>query len=146
MKAKYDLTCVYITHDLGVVANIADRIAVMYAGDIIEIGTCEEVFYDPKHPYTWALLSSLPQLGAKGEPLYSIRGTPPSLFAAVKGDAFAPRNPLALNIDFTEQPPYFKVSDTHKARTWLLDERAPAMEPPDAVKRLAAIGRGGAEA
>ena len=93
---------------LGVVANVADRIAVMYAGDIVEIGTCEEVFYDPRHPYTWALLSSLPQLGVKGEPLFSIQGTPPNLFHEVKGDAFAPRNPQALKIDFVERPPYLR--------------------------------------
>lgn len=125
MQKKYNLTTIYITHDLGVVANVADRIAVMYAGDIVELGTCEEVFYDPRHPYTWALLSSLPQLGIKGEALYSISGTPPNLFQEVKGDAFAPRNPKALKIDFEVRPPYFEVSPTHKARTWLLDPRRP---------------------
>ncbi len=140
LKQKYDLTTVYITHDLGVVANVADRIAVMYAGDIVEIGLCEEVFYQPKHPYTWALLSSLPQLGVKGEPLYSIHGTPPNLFNEVKGDAFAPRNPQALKIDFVKRPPYFEVSPTHKARTWLLDPRAPKIEPPEAVRKLASEG------
>ncbi len=143
LKAKYNLTTVYITHDLGVVANVADRIAVMYAGDIIEIGTCDEVFYDPKHPYTWALLSSLPQLGEKGENLYSIKGTPPNLFAEVKGDAFAPRNPQALKIDFVKRPPYFEVSPTHKAKTWLLDPRAPKIEPPESVRKLAAEGVSG---
>ena len=121
LKQKFDLTTIYITHDLGVVANVADRIAVMYAGDIVEIGKSEEVFYDPKHPYTWALLSSLPQLGKKGEDLYSIKGTPPNLFYEVKGDAFAARNPQALKIDFEERPPYFDVTETHKARTCLLD-------------------------
>ena len=140
LKEKYNLTTVYITHDLGVVANVADRIAVMYAGDIVEIGLCEEVFYDSKHPYTWALLSSLPQLGVKGEPLYSIHGTPPNLFNEVKGDAFAPRNPQALKIDFVKRPPYFQVSPTHKARTWLLDPRAPKIEPPEAVRKLATEG------
>ena len=145
LKEKYELTTVYITHDLGVVANVADRIAVMYAGDIVEIGTCEEVFYDPKHPYTWALLSSLPQLGVKGEPLYSIHGTPPNLFYEVKGDAFAPRNPQALKIDFEKRPPYFEVSLTHKARTWLLDPRAPKIEPPEAVRKLATEGVKGYE-
>ena len=140
LKEKYELTTVYITHDLGVVANVADRIAVMYAGDIVEIGLCEEVFYQPKHPYTWALLSSLPQLGVKGEPLYSIHGTPPNLFYEVKGDAFAPRNPKALKIDFVKLPPYFDVSPTHKARTWLLDPRAPKIDPPESVQRLAAEG------
>ena len=140
LTEKYQLTCVYITHDLGVVANVADRIAVMYAGDIVEIGLCEEIFYQPKHPYTWALLSSLPQLGVKGEPLYSIHGTPPNLFYEVKGDAFAPRNPRALKIDFEKRPPYFDVSPTHRARTWLLDPRAPKIDPPEAVQILAKEG------
>ena len=145
LKDKYELTTIYITHDLGVVANVADRIAVMYAGDIIELGQCEEVFYDPKHPYTWALLSSLPQLGVKGEMLYSIHGTPPNLFYEIKGDAFAPRNPNALKIDFEKRPPYFDVSPTHKARTWLLDPRAPKIEPPEAVRKLATEGVKGYE-
>ncbi len=136
LQKKYQLTIIYITHDLGVVANVADRIAVMYAGDIIELGLSEEVFFDPKHPYTWALLSSLPQLGIKGEALYSIKGTPPNLFKEIKGDAFAPRNPKALKIDFVERPPYFQVSPTHKARTWLLDPRAPKVEPPSIIKTL----------
>lgn len=136
IQAKYNLTIVYITHDLGVVAKVADRIAVMYAGDLVEIGTAEEVFYNPQHPYTWALLSSLPQLGVKGQPLYSIKGTPPNLFNEIKGDAFAPRNPKALKIDFVERPPYFEVSPTHKAKTWLLDPRAPKIEPPELIKSL----------
>ena len=136
MKEKYQLTTIYITHDLGVVANVADRIAVMYAGDIVEVGTCDEVFYNPQHPYTWALLSSLPQLGVKGEALYSIKGTPPNLFQKIRGDAFAPRNPYALDIDFEHRPPYFDVSPTHKARTWLLDPRAPKIEPPEQIKNI----------
>ena len=136
MQKKYDLTTIYITHDLGVVANVADRIAVMYAGDIVELGTCDEVFYDPRHPCTWALLSSLPQLGTKDEPLYSIQGTPPNLFHEVKGDAFAPRNPKALKIDFVERPPFFEVTPTHYARTWLMDPRAPKVEPPEHVRIL----------
>ena len=140
LQKKYDLTTIYITHDLGVVANVADRVAVMYAGDIVEIGGCEEVFYDARHPYTWALLSSLPQLGVKGEPLYSIAGTPPNLFHEVRGDAFAPRNPHALKIDFVERPPYFDVSPTHKARTWLLDPRAPKVDPPEHIKHLKEMG------
>ena len=144
LKKKYELTTIYITHDLGVVANVADRIAVMYAGDIVEIGTCEEVFYDPKHPYTWALLSSLPQLGAKGEELYAIKGTPPNLFRPIRGDAFAARNPQALKIDFEHRPPYFSVSETHKARTWLLDPRAPKIEPPEIIRNIRNIRRGGA--
>jgi oligopeptide/dipeptide ABC transporter, ATP-binding protein, C-terminal domain len=136
LKDKYDLTTIYITHDLGVVANVADRIAVMYAGDIVEIGKCEEVFYNPRHPYTWALLSSLPQLGVKGENLYSIKGAPPNLFTHIEGDAFAPRNPRALKIDFVKRPPYFDVSPTHKARTWLLDPRAPRVDPPEIIRNL----------
>ncbi len=136
LQKKYHLTIIYITHDLGVVANVADRIAVMYAGDIIEIGLSEEVFFDPKHPYTWALLSSLPQLGIKGEALYSIKGTPPNLFKEIKGDAFAPRNPYALKIDFEKRPPYFEVTPTHKARTWLLDPRAPKVKPPLLIQKM----------
>ena len=136
MRAKYDLTIVLITHDLGVVANIADRVAVMYAGDIVEIGTADEIYYDPRHPYTWALLSSMPQMGVKGEDLFNIVGTPPNLFVEIRGDAFAPRNPQSLKIDFVKRPPYFTVSPTHKAKTWLLDPRAPKIEPPAAVKML----------
>ncbi len=134
--AKYNLTTVYITHDLGVVAHVADRIAVMYAGDIVEVGTAEEVFYQPQHPYTWALLSSLPQLGVKGEKLYSIRGTPPNLFHKVRGDAFAPRSDYALNIDYMERPPYFDVSPTHRVRSWLHDPRAPRAVPPPVLSRI----------
>ena len=110
----------------------------MYAGQIIETGTSEEVFYDCRHPYTWALLSSLPQLGIKGQPLYSIYGTPPNLFNLIEGDAFAPRNPKALKIDFVEQPPMFEGSPTHRAATWLLDPLAPAMEPPVAIQAMRA--------
>ena len=137
LQKKYQLTTIYITHDLGVVANVADRIAVMYAGDLVEIASCDELFYDPRHPYTWALLSSLPQLGVRGEDLFSIEGTPPSLHQEIHGDAFAPRNPYALNIDFIERPPFFEVSPTHKARTWLLDPRAPKVDPPEYVRKLA---------
>ena len=136
MQKKYDLTTIYITHDLGVVANVADRIDVMYAGDIVELGTCDEVFYDPRHPYTWALLSSLPQLGTKDEPLYSIQGTPPNLFHEVKGDALASPISLSMNIDFVERPPFFEVTPTHYARTWLMDPRAPKVEPPEHVRIL----------
>ena len=140
LKEKYHLTIIFITHDLGVVANIADRVAVMYAGDIVELGLVDEIFYEPKHPYTWALLSSLPQLGQRGEDLYAIRGTPPNLFKEVQGDAFAPRNPQALVIDKLEQPPYFELSPTHKARTWLLDPRAPKLEPPAVIAKLRELG------
>lgn len=142
LQQKYSLTIIYITHDLGVVANVADRIAVMYAGDIVEIGMAEEVFYNPLHPYTWALLSSLPQLGVKGQPLYAIKGTPPNLYNEIVGDAFAPRNPMALNIDYVERPPYFELSPTHKAKTWLLDPRAPVIEPPDSIKNMCKRCRG----
>jgi len=140
LKDKYNLTIVYITHDLGVVAAVADRVAVMYAGDIVEVGGVREVFYNPQHPYTWALLSSLPQLGVKGEKLFTIKGTPPNLFYEVSGDAFAPRNQNALRIDFLERPPYFAVegSKTHKARTWLLDPRSPRIEPPPVIKSIGA--------
>ena len=137
LQKKLNLTTIYITHDLGVVANVADRIAVMYAGDIIEVGGVNEIFYDPRHPYTWALLSSLPQLGIKGEDLYSIVGTPPNLQMEIKGDAFAPRNPYARNIDFVERPPFFDGTPTQKVRTWLMGRPAPKVEPPEAVKRLA---------
>lgn len=139
LKKKYDLTTIYITHDLGVVANVADRIAVMYAGDIVEIGTSEEVFYNPQHPYTWALLSSLPQLGEKGKELFSIKGTPPNLFLPIRGDAFASRNPFALDIDFLHRPPYFEITKTHKARTWLLDKRAPKIKPPEIIRNIRSI-------
>lgn len=142
LREKYRLSIILITHDLGVVANIADRVAVMYAGDIIEIGTCEEIFYDARHPYTWALLSSLPQIGVKGTDLFSIPGTPPNLFTEIQGDAFAPRNPQALKIDFIERPPYFTVSETHKAKTWLLDPRAPKVEPPAVMEKIRNGGLG----
>ena len=136
LQKELGFTVVFITHDLGVVANVADRVAVMYAGQIVEYGMAEEVFYDPRHPYTWALLSSLPQLGEKGEDLYAITGTPPSLFEKVIGDAFAPRNPYAMQIDFEEEPPIFMVSKTHFAKTWLLDPRAPKVEKPKPLQNL----------
>lgn len=136
LAEEYKFTTIYITHDLGVVANVADYVAVMYAGQIIEYGTVEDIFYDSKHPYTWGLLSSLPQLGLKGEELFAIRGTPPSLFEEVKGDAFAPRSNYSLKIDFEKEPPIFKVSDTHWAKTWLLDSRAPKIEPPAVISTL----------
>ncbi len=132
IKKERDLSCIFITHDLGVVANMADRVAVMYAGKIVEYGTSEEIFYDPKHPYTWALLSSIPDIDSK-ERLESIPGTPPNMIYPPKGDAFAQRNKYALNIDFKEQPPMFKVSDTHYAATWLLHENAPKVKMPKIV-------------
>lgn len=136
LQAEYHMSVIYITHDLGVVANVADRVAVMYAGQIVEVGKVDEIFYDARHPYTWALLSALPQLGVKGEPLPTIDGTPPNLFNTIKGDAFAPRNRQALAIDFEEEPPYFDISETHKAKTWYLDPRAPKIEPPKSVQQL----------
>lgn len=136
LQKEYKFTTIYITHDLGVVANVADRVGVMYGGQIVEYGTVEEIFYDPHHPYTWALLSSLPQLGVKGEDLFYITGTPPSLYNKIKGDAFAPRNIYALKIDFEEEPPFFKISDTHYAKTWLLDPRAPKVEKPEVIQNL----------
>ncbi len=136
LQKELGFTTIYITHDLGVVANVADRVGVMYGGQIIEYGTVNEIFYDPQHPYTWALLSALPQLGVKGEDLYYITGTPPSLYNEIKGDAFAPRNPKALKVDFAKEPPFFQVSDTHFAKTWLLDPRAPKVEKPAAIQNL----------
>lgn len=136
LQAEYHMSVIYITHDLGVVANVADRVAVMYAGQIVEVGKVDEIFYDARHPYTWALLSALPQLGVKGEALPTIDGTPPNLFNKIKGDAFAPRNRQALAIDFEEEPSYFEVSETHKAKTWYLDPRAPKIEPPKSVQQL----------
>ena len=134
LQKEYSYTIVFITHDLGVVANIADRVAVLYAGQIVELGTVEDIFYDPRHPYTWALLSSLPQLAQKNTKLYSITGTPPSLYNKITGDAFAPRNPYCMKIDTLAEPPMFRVSDTHWAKTWLLDPRAPQIEKPEAIR------------
>lgn len=141
LQKEYGFTTIYITHDLGVVANVADRVAVMYAGQIIEYGTVREIFYDPRHPYTWALISSLPTLAEKNMPLYAIPGTPPTLFNEIKGDAFAPRNKYALKIDFEEEPPFYQISETHFAKTWLLDPLAPEAEPPEAVKTMRARGK-----
>ena len=137
LQKNLGMTIIYITHDLGVVANVEDRVAVMYAGQIVEIGMAEEIFYDAWHPYTWALLSALPQLGIKGEKLPTIDGTPPNLFNKITGDAFAPRNRQALAIDFKKEPPFFDVSPTHKAKTWYLDPRAPKVTQPESIKRLA---------
>lgn len=133
VKKERNLTVIFITHDLGVVANMADRVAVMYAGKIVEIGTAEDVFYAPAHPYTWALLSSMPDLDTKDK-LEAIPGTPPNMIYPPKGDAFAERNKYALEIDFEEEPPMFKISDTHYAATWLLHPSAPEVEPPKQVK------------
>ena len=136
LQKELGFTTVYITHDLGVVANVAERVAVLYGGQIVEIGTVEEIFYEPKHPYTWALLSSLPQLCEKGTDLFSIPGTPPSLYNKIVGDAFAPRSQYAMAIDLVEEPPMFQVSPTHFAKTWLLDPRAPKTEAPANIQNL----------
>ena len=133
LQKEYNYTIVFITHDLGVVANVAERVAVLYAGQIVELGTVEDVFYDPRHPYTWALLSSLPQLAQRNMKLYSITGTPPSLYNKIVGDAFAPRNPYCMKIDTLAEPPMFRISDTHYAKTWLLDPRAPKIEKPEII-------------
>ena len=132
IKRDRNLSIIFITHNLGVVANMADDIAVMYAGKIVEFGTVDDIFYDPKHPYTWALLSSMPDLETK-EKLDAIPGTPPNMIIPPKGDAFALRNKYALKIDFEEEPPFFKISDTHYAATWLLAPKAPKVEPPKIV-------------
>ena len=136
LQRDLGFTTVYITHDLGVVANVAERVAVLYGGQIVEIGSVEEIFYDPRHPYTWALLSSLPQLSERGTDLFSIPGTPPSLYNKIVGDAFAPRSKYALAIDMVEEPPMFQVSPTHFAKTWLLDPRAPKTEAPENIQNL----------
>lgn len=136
LQQKIDTSIIFITHDLGVVANIADRVAVMYGGQMIERGEIDEIFYDPQHPYTWGLLSSMPDLETGNDiELTAIPGTPPDLLHPPKGDAFAPRSQYALDIDFEEEPPWFKVSPTHFVKSWLLDERAPKVEPPELVKQ-----------
>lgn len=139
LKEQLNMSVIFITHDLGVVAHVADRVAVMYAGRIIEIGTAEEVFYNPQHPYTWGLICSMPSLDIKDATLYSIPGAPPNLLSMPKGDAFAPRNAYALAIDFEEEPPFFKVSDTHYAATWLLHQAAPKVIPPAEILRRYSI-------
>lgn len=136
LQKEYHFTTIFITHDLGVVASIADKVAVMYAGEIVEYGTVEDIFYDPRHPYTWSLLSSLPQLADEHGELYSIPGTPPSLYTAVKGDAFALRSDYAMQIDFEEKPPIFQITPSHWAKTWLLDEAAPKVEKPAVIENL----------
>ena len=136
LQKEFKYTTVFITHDLGVVANVADRVAVLYAGQIVELGKVEEVFYDPRHPYTWVLLSALPQLSKQDTELYSIAGTPPSLYNKIHGDAFAPRNPYCLKVDTLREPPMFQVTETHFAKTWLLDPRAPKVEKPAIIRDI----------
>ncbi|WP_033827436.1 ABC transporter ATP-binding protein [Bacillus andreraoultii] len=135
IQKETNCSIIFITHDLGVVANVADRVAVMYAGKIVEVGTVDDIFYNPKHPYTWGLLGSMPTLDSDDEELYTIPGTPPDMLNPPKGDAFAPRNQFALEIDTEMEPPMFKVSDSHYAATWLLHENAPKIEIPESVKR-----------
>lgn len=136
LQKERQLSVIFITHDLGVVANVADRIAVMYAGKIVEYGTTEDIFFNPKHPYTWSLLSSMPDLETTSDQeLMVIPGTPPNMLYPPKGDAFAVRNKYALEIDFEEEPPMFKISDTHYAATWLLDPRAPKVEMPEILRK-----------
>ena len=145
IKERNNLSIIFITHDLGVVANVADRVAAMYAGQIVEFGRSEALFYAPKNPYTWALLSSMPDLDTK-EQLFSIPGTPPNMLHPPAGDAFHERNQYALKIDTREAPPFFKVSDTHYAATWLLDPRAPKVEPPRVLReRIERMKRRAAE-
>ena len=145
LKEERRLSVIFISHDLGVVANMADKIAVMYAGKIVEYGSVDEIFYEPKHPYTWALLSSMPDLYTR-ERLEAIPGTPPNMIYPPKGDAFAARNKYAMKIDFEKEPPMFKVSDTHYAATWLLHPNAPKVELPTIVtERIARMKRMEAE-
>jgi len=135
IQQKTGISVIYITHDLGVVAKVADYVAVMYAGKVIEKGTTNEIFYNPKHPYTWGLLSAMPDLYNNDDKLYTIPGSPPNLLHQVQGDSFAPRNIYAMNIDFREEPPMFKISDTHYAATWLLHENAPKVEMPAELQK-----------
>ena len=138
IQSKIDTSIIFITHDLGVVAGIADRVAVMYAGKIVEYGTVDEIFYNAQHPYTWGLLEAMPTLETKSDRLYAIPGTPPDLLDPPKGDAFAPRNPCAMAIDLEQEPPFFKISPTHSAATWLLAPGAPKVElPPEIARRHA---------
>ncbi|MFR3686305.1 MAG: ABC transporter ATP-binding protein [Enterococcus sp.] len=135
IQEKIETSIIFITHDLGVVANVADRVAVMYAGKIVEVGTAEEIFYNPQHPYTWGLLGSMPTLESENDRLYAIPGSPPDLLDPPKGDAFYPRNEFALKIDTEMEPPFFELSETHKAATWLLAPQAPTVTPPVEIQR-----------
>ena len=136
IQREMGISVIYITHDLGVVAKVADYVAVMYAGRIVEKGTAEDIFYDPRHPYTWGLLSSMPDLSARGdEPLYTIPGSPPNMVDLPEGDPFAPRNRFALEADFKAEPPEYQISPTHYAATWLLGGRAPRLDLPEPLRR-----------
>ena len=136
IQKKMGTSTILVSHDLGVVARTADRVAVMYAGKIVEIGTAEEIYYNPRHPYTWGLMQSLPYFSRGKENLYTIPGMPPSLLTPPKGDAYACRNEYALGIDYEEMPPMFQITDTHYAATWLLDKRAPQIIPPVGGKKV----------
>lgn len=136
LQKKLGIAVIFITHNLGVVAKVADYVNVMYAGKIVETGTAEDIFFDPRHPYTWGLLSSMPDItGNRSERLYTIPGNPPNLANEIKGDAFAVRNPYALNIDFEEEPPMFTINAHHQAATWLLHPDAPKVEMPQSLKK-----------
>ena len=142
IQKERGISVIYITHDLGVVAKVADYVDVMYAGKIVETGTIDEIFYEPRHPYTWGLLSAMPDLDTADDRLYTIPGSPPNLLHEKPGDAFAPRNHFALNIDDEVDPPMFKITDTHYAATWLLDPRAPKVDmPPELAQRIARMNR-----
>jgi len=146
IQKRRNLSVIFITHDLGVVANIADRVAVMYAGKIVEFGTADDIFYNPQHPYTWNLFAAMPDLETEsGDELISIPGTPPNMLFPPKGDAFAPRNKMAMRIDFEREPPMFKISDTHYAATWLLHKDAPKVELPEVVRKRIEKRRGGSD-
>ena len=134
IQKKLNISVIYITHDLGVVAKVADYVAVMYAGKIVEKGNVDEIFYEPRHPYTWGLLSAMPDIDTDDDKLYTIPGTPPNLLNKVSGDAFSPRNIYALNIDNRLEPPMFKITDTHYASTWLLHENAPKIDMPKELR------------
>ena len=135
IQAKMGISVIYITHDLGVVAKVADYVEVMYAGKVVEKGTTEEIFYQPRHPYTWGLLSAMPDLNSSDDKLYTIPGSPPNLLHRVDGDSFAPRNIYAMGIDFKKEPPMFRISDTHYAATWLLHEKAPKITMPEELQK-----------
>jgi oligopeptide transport system ATP-binding protein len=134
LQAEKNLTVIYITHNLGVVAKVADYVYVMYAGRIVEQGSIDEIFYEPRHPYTWGLLSSMPDLSTDSNRLFAIPGNPVNMLHDIKGDPFAPRNPFALKVDFEKDPPLFDVGGTHRVASWLCDPRAPKVEMPESLR------------
>lgn len=141
LQKERNISVIFITHDLGVVAKVADYVNVMYAGKIVETGTVNDIFYDPRHPYTWGLLSSMPDTSVQDDRLYTIPGSPPNLMNEITGDPFAVRNPNALNIDFRLEPPMFKINSHHAAATWLLAEGAPKIDMPETLKRRIEIAK-----